>query len=297
MTNASALPVVRTVAALRETVAGWRAAGQSVGFAPTMGALHEGHLSLIDAARGAADRCVASVFVNPTQFGPNEDFAAYPRTEDADAKLLAGRGCDLLYAPSADEMYPAGFATEISVSGVTEILCGASRPGHFDGVATVVAKLFNQVQPDLAVFGEKDFQQLQVIRRLVADLDLPVRILSAPTVREADGLAMSSRNRRLTPAQREVAARLNRVLKATAEALAAGEPAKPVLNAGADVLKEAGFDGVDYLEARMEDGLAPLQEGAGGQKARVLAAVRLNHDDGGDVRLIDNWPFTRPQAR
>lgn len=288
----SALPVIRTVPGLRSVLSAWRAAGQTIGFVPTMGALHEGHLSLVDIARRQAARCVASIFVNPTQFGPNEDFEKYPRTEAEDARLLAARGCDLLWAPTVDAMYPAGFATTVRVSGLTEILCGADRPGHFDGVATVVAKLFNQVQPDIAVFGEKDFQQLQVVRRMAADLDLPVRILSGPTVREADGLAMSSRNRRLAPDQRAAAARLNVALKFAAEALEEGEKPAAVLSDGVAALQAAGFEQVDYFEARLERDLLPLDEGRAGEPARVLAAARL-----GDVRLIDNRPFTTPRSR
>src|SRR5690606_34856715 len=215
-------PVVRTVTALRETIADWKSSGARIGLVPTMGALHEGHLSLVDLARAHSDRVVASIFVNPTQFGPNEDFDKYPRTEAEDAAMLAGRGCDLLWAPAVEEMYPAGFATEVRVRGLTGILCGADRPGHFDGVATVVTKLFNQVHPDIAAFGEKDFQQLQVIRRLVRDLDLPVRILSGATVREPDGLAMSSRNRRLSPQQRAIAQRLNIIIQAIANTLENG---------------------------------------------------------------------------
>lgn len=284
------LPIARTVSALRDAVGAWKAAGQRVGFVPTMGALHEGHLSLVDLARSHADRVVASVFVNPTQFGPNEDFDKYPRTEAEDAAMLAGRGCDLLWAPSVAEMYPEGFATEVRVGGLTDILCGADRPGHFNGVATVVAKLFNQVEPDLAAFGEKDFQQLQVIRRMVRDLDLPVRIVAGPTVREADGLAMSSRNRRLTADQRAVAARLNVVLLNVAHALERGAAERSALAEGTEALTGAGFDRVEYLEARMEDGLGPLRDAGG--RARVLAAARL-----GDVRLIDNRPFTRPRSR
>jgi pantoate--beta-alanine ligase len=287
---ANALLTVRTVSDLRAVISGWRMAGQRVGFVPTMGALHEGHLSLVDIALANADRIVASIFVNPTQFGPNEDFEKYPRTEAEDAAMLAGRSCDLLWAPSAAEMYPDGFATEVRVGGLTDILCGADRPGHFNGVTTIVSKLFNQVQPDIAVFGEKDFQQLQVIRRMAADLNLKVRVLSGPTVREADGLAMSSRNRRLTPQQRAVAARLNVVLRAAAEALAGGAAEDEVLMEGTEALVRAGFDRVDYLEARMETDLAALESHSG--PARVLAAARLD-----DVRLIDNWKFTRPPAR
>ena len=201
----ASLPIVRTVADLRARVRAWRADGLRIGFTPTMGALHEGHLSLVRLARTRADRVVASVFVNPTQFGPNEDFDAYPRDEAGDAALLAGAGCDLLYAPSTVEMYPAGAATTVTVTGVSEPLDGQARPGHFAGVATVVAKLLNQCAPDIAVFGEKDYQQLQVIRRLVADLDLPVEIVGSPTARADDGLALSSRNAYLTPAERAVA--------------------------------------------------------------------------------------------
>lgn len=288
----AALPVVRTVSDLRIVLSGWRAAGARIGFVPTMGALHDGHVSLVDIARANADRVVASIFVNPAQFGPGEDFDAYPRGEAADAALLAARGCDLLFAPDAAEMYPDGFATNVRVAGLTEILCGADRPGHFDGVATVVSKFFNQIQPDVAVFGEKDFQQLQMIRRLAADLDFSVRILAGPTMREADGLAMSSRNRRLSPDQRAVAGRLNVVLRRTAEALAGGAAAGPALEAGRAALIEAGFDRVDYLEARAERDLLPLSEAAPGEAARVLAAARL-----GDVRLIDNWPFRAPTTR
>src|SRR5262245_48206292 len=198
----SALPIVRTVAELRARVDGWRRDGERVGFVPTMGALHEGHLSLVRLARRHATRAVASVFVNPTQFGPNEDFERYPRNEAQDAGLLAGAGCDLLFAPTVTEMYPQGFGTTVTVAGVSEPLDGAARPGHFAGVATVVTKLLMQCGPDLAVFGEKDFQQLQVIRRLVRDLDIPVEIVGAPTERASDGLALSSRNAYLTPAER-----------------------------------------------------------------------------------------------
>ena len=287
---ANALLTVRTVSDLRAVISGWRLGGQRIGFVPTMGVLHEGHLSLVDIALANADRIVASIFVNPTQFGPNEDFEKYPRTEAEDAAMLAARNCDLLWAPSAADMYPDGFATEVRVRGLTDVLCGADRPGHFNGVTTVVSKLFNQVQPDIAVFGEKDFQQLQVVRRMAADLNLKVRVLSGPTVREADGLAMSSRNRRLTAEQRAVAARLNVVLRAAAEALAGGAAEDEVLMEGTDALVRAGFDRVDYLETRMEADLAPLESHSG--PARVLAAARLD-----DVRLIDNWKFTRPPVR
>ena len=279
----TALPVVRTVSDLRAEVAAWRQAGLKVALVPTLGALHEGHLSLVRRALEEADRVVASVFVNPTQFAPGEDFEAYPRGEARDAELLASAGCHLLYAPSAVEMYPAGFSTTVVVSGVSGPLEGERRPTHFAGVATVVAKLLNQAGPDVAVFGEKDWQQLQVIRRLARDLDLPARILGAPTLRAEDGLALSSRNAYLTPDQRPVAGVLNRVIKALAAAAAAGEPLEPAEQAAAEVLLEAGFDKVDYIEVRHAETLEPLRPSVGDAPARVLAAAWL-----GQTRLIDN---------
>ena len=198
--NSTPLPIVRTVADLRRVVAEWRAEGLRVGFVPTMGALHEGHLSLVRQGKAQADRVVASVFVNPTQFAPTEDLDRYPRQEATDATLLAGAGCDILFAPSPPEIYPAGFSTSVAVSGVSDDLEGRFRPQMFGGVALVVAKLFNMVQPDVALFGEKDYQQLLVIRRMAMDLDIPVTVIGCPTVREPDGLAMSSRNAYLTPA-------------------------------------------------------------------------------------------------
>jgi pantoate--beta-alanine ligase len=279
----NSLPIVRTVSDLRAQVAAWRNAGLRVALVPTMGALHQGHLSLVRRALEEADRVVASVFVNPTQFAPGEDFEAYPRGEARDAELLASAGCHLLYAPAAAEIYPDGFSTTVVVSGVAAPLEGERRPSHFAGVATVVAKLLIQAQPDVAVFGEKDWQQLQVIRRLARDLDLPVRILGASTVREEDGLALSSRNAYLTPEQRGVAGVLNRVMKALAEAAAAGEPLEPAEQAAADVLLEAGFDKVDYIEVRHAETLEPLRPSVGEAPARVLAAAWL-----GQTRLIDN---------
>jgi pantoate--beta-alanine ligase len=279
----SQLPIVRTVSDLRAQIAAWRQAGLRVALVPTLGALHEGHLSLVRKGLEEADRVVASVFVNPTQFAPGEDFEAYPRDEARDAGLLAAAGCHLLYAPTASEMYPPGFATTVTVAGVSAPLEGERRPTHFAGVATVVAKLLLQAGPDLAVFGEKDWQQLQVIRRMARDLDLPVRITGAPTVRAEDGLALSSRNAYLTPEQRAVAAILNRVIKALAEAAAAGEPLEPAEQAAAEVLLEAGFDKVDYIEVRHAETLEPLRPAVGGAPARVLAAAWL-----GQTRLIDN---------
>lgn len=280
----SPLPVARTVADLRRQVAAWRAEGLKIGLVPTMGALHEGHLSLVRRALQDADRVVASVFVNPTQFAPGEDFEAYPRTEARDTELLASAGCGLLFAPPPSEVYPPGFSTTVTVAGVSAPLEGERRPTHFAGVATVVAKLLIQAAPDVAVFGEKDYQQLQVIRRMALDLDLPVRIIGAPTVRADDGLALSSRNAYLTAAQRPIAGVLNRILKAVAEQVAAGEPVHPAEEAAADLLLEAGFDGVDYIEVRHADDLSRLGPGPKGDApARVLAAAWL-----GKTRLIDN---------
>ena len=231
MTHAP-LPAVRTVAALRAEVRAWRAEGLRVALTPTMGFLHEGHLSLVRLGKARADRVVASLFVNPTQFAPGEDFEAYPRDEARDAALLASAGCDLLYAPSVDAMYPAGFSTTVTVAGVSAEMDGLARPTHFAGVATVVTKLLTQCQPDVAIFGEKDFQQLTVIKRLARDLDLPVEILGAPTVREPDGLALSSRNVYLTHNERGVAPKLNEALRTAAEALRRGAAVADVEAAG-----------------------------------------------------------------
>ncbi len=279
------LPIVRSVGALRATLAGWRAQSQRIALVPTMGALHEAHLALVRLAREHAERVVVSLFVNPTQFAPSEDFAAYPRDEARDASLLASAGCDLLYAPSTDEIYPAGFATCVTVSGVSEPLEGRSRPQHFAGVATVVAKLLTQAAPDIAVFGEKDYQQLLVIRRLARDLDLPTQIIGMPTVRDGDGLALSSRNAYLSEDERRIAGRLNTVLRSAAEALAGGEDVDTVEARALACLDKAGFGRVDYLEARAADDLTRLGPGPARRPARILAAVRL-----GKARLIDNWP-------
>ncbi|HEX4197142.1 MAG TPA: pantoate--beta-alanine ligase [Caulobacteraceae bacterium] len=283
--TAQSLPAARTVAELRARLAGWRAAGERIALVPTMGALHEGHLSLVRLARRRADRVVASLFVNPTQFAPHEDFAAYPRDEARDAALLAAEGCDLLYAPAADEMYPAGFATTVTVGEVSLPMDGHSRPMHFAGVATVVAKLLAQCAPDLAVFGEKDYQQLLVIRRLARDLDMPVEILGAPTVRAEDGLALSSRNAYLTPDERRIAGQLNLVIRTAAEAVRDGEPIGVVVTHALAALDAAGFTSVDYLEVRGADDLACLGAGPTTAPARVFVAARL-----GKTRLIDNWP-------
>jgi pantoate--beta-alanine ligase len=278
MTAETAAPLVaRSVAELRAAVSGWRRAGDRIGLVPTMGALHEGHLTLAAALRKAgADRVMFSIFVNPTQFGPNEDFSRYPRREAEDLAKLAAIGADLAYLPTVGEIYPEGFAFSIVPSGpIVADLEAAVRPGHFAGVATVVAKLLIQAAPDLAAFGEKDYQQLLVVRRLVRDLDLPTEILPVPTVRDRDGLALSSRNAYLGTPQLAVARRLNRIL-----AEIAADPS--LLPAGPDRLRDAGFDAVDYLVLRDAETLA---EPAPGRPRRLIAAVRL-----GATRLLDNLP-------
>jgi pantoate--beta-alanine ligase len=278
------IAVVRSVAALRRVVADWRQAGQRVALVPTMGALHAGHLALVIRAAALADRVIASIFVNPTQFGPSEDFARYPRDEAADAAKLAASRCDLLYAPRLEEMYPANFTTSVSAGAIAEGLCGRFRPGHFAGVATVVAKLLQQSRCDVACFGEKDYQQLQVIRRVARDLDMPVRIEGVTTVREADGLALSSRNAYLSPAERKVAPALHRMLSQTAARVIGGESLAASAAAGATALTEAGFTKVDYFEICDAETLTPLQRPD--RPGRVLAAAWL-----GKTRLIDNVPL------
>lgn len=277
------LPVVRTIADLRARVGSWRQAGRTIGFVPTMGALHEGHLSLIRLAATRADHVVASIFVNPTQFAPHEDFDTYPRNEAQDIGLLASAGCHLLYAPTVAEMYPPGASTTVTVSGVSEPLDGLARPGHFAGVATVVCKLLNQCAPDIAVFGQKDFQQLQVIRRLVQDLDIPVEIVGGPTARAEDSLALSSRNAYLTPEERAIAPRLNGVLRETLARLRSGAAIEATEAWATAELLAAGFKSVDYIEARAPHTLARLGPGPASGAIRVLVAARL-----GRTRLIDN---------
>lgn len=280
------IETITQLGALRERIAGWKRAGLRVGLVPTMGNLHPGHHSLVDLARGNADRVVASVFVNPTQFGPGEDFSRYPRTPEADAAGLDAAGADLVWLPSVETMYPCGpeAAVRVRVPWVTEVLEGAHRPGHFDGVATVVARLFNQVQPDVAVFGRKDYQQLAVIRHLVRDLAFPIELFAAPTLREADGLAMSSRNQYLSDAERPVAAEIQRCLQAMREATRAGVPRARVESEAAQRLTAAGFD-VDYAVVRSPDLTEPGPEAAAARVA--LIAARL-----GRTRLIDNLEFS-----
>ncbi|HHC71639.1 MAG TPA: pantoate--beta-alanine ligase [Thiotrichales bacterium] len=274
---------IDTVEALRGRVAAWRGEGARVALVPTMGNLHEGHLRLVDRAREAGDRVVVSIFVNPMQFGPGEDLAAYPRTLQRDSELLEARGAHLLFAPAAGEVYPRPLEamTRVEVPGLSDILCGASRPGHFVGVATVVAKLFNMVQPDVAIFGEKDFQQLLVIRRMVEDLDMPVEIVGVETVREPDGLAMSSRNGYLSAEERRVAPALYRTLRALGDRLRAGDRAYATLEAEGRSRLEAEGLRPDYVAIRRADDLA---EPDGETPALVvLAAAWL-----GRARLIDN---------
>lgn len=261
---------------------------RTVALVPTMGALHEGHLTLVREAKAKADFVVVSIFVNPRQFGPNEDLATYPRQLEADAALLAAEGVDVLWAPTVEAIYPAGYATTVQVSGLDAVLCGAARPGHFDGVATVVTKLFNQVQPDIALFGEKDWQQLAIIRRMARDLDLTHphadRILGVPTVREADGLAMSSRNKYLTAEERAAAPAMNRAMREAAAKIANGATVADVLAALQAAVLAAGFARVDYADLRDATTLEALDP-YDGRAARLLVAAHM-----GKARLIDNVP-------
>jgi len=279
------IETIRELPPLRERVGGWKRAGLRVGFVPTMGNLHAGHFSLVELARAHADKVVASVFVNPTQFGPGEDFDRYPRTPEADAQGLSAAGCDVLWLPSVSTMYPYGpdATVRISVPAVTDMLEGAHRPGHFDGVATVVARLFNQVQPDVAVFGRKDYQQLAVIRYLVRDLAFPVELLAGETLREDDGLAMSSRNQYLSAEERPVAATIQQTLQQMRLGLLQGVRRVQVERAARERLEAAGFV-VDYAAVRRQD-LSESRDGEGGPLVALIAA-RL-----GRTRLIDNLAF------
>jgi pantoate--beta-alanine ligase len=270
---------IRQLDALRDALASFRAAGESIALVPTMGALHAGHIALVETARRRAQRVVVSIFVNPIQFGPNEDLARYPRREMQDARMLTEAGADLLWLPAVEEMYPDGFATAVSVSGVSDVLEGAHRAGHFDGVATVVAKLFGQVRPDVALFGEKDFQQLAVIRRMARDLDLGIEVLGVPTQRDDDGLALSSRNLYLDPDERQRAVALPRALGIAARTLEKGGSADEALAQARDMLAQAGFE-TDYVALVDAD---TLGEPAADRPMRLLAAARI-----GNTRLIDN---------
>jgi len=274
-------PILRALADLRALTRGWHAAGESIGVVPTMGALHDGHLSLVRAAEAACDRVIVTIFVNPKQFNNPDDLARYPRTEEDDARKLARMGIDALYAPTPDQIYPEGFATTVSVAGLTDVMDGVHRPGHFDGVATVCTKLFTQTTATDAFFGEKDFQQLQVVRRLARDLDLPIAIHGCPTIRDIDGLALSSRNLLLSDRARAIAPRLHEEMEGIAAALSAGQSFAAQQGAAIARLERAGFTGVDYLDLRAADDLSPLD--APDRPARLFAATWL-----AGVRLIDN---------
>jgi len=277
------LQLVKTVKDLRASVAPWRGQGLKIGLVPTMGALHAGHLSLVTQMRAASDRVVVSIFVNPTQFGAGEDFESYPREPQKDLEKLAA--VDLVYMPTVSEMYPEGNVTLAANPGLANVLCGKFRPGHFDGVATIVSKLFLQVQPDAAIFGEKDFQQLLVIRRMTADLALPVKVLSAPTVREADGLALSSRNAYLNKNERKIAASLSATLTRLIEKARAGKDLRDLEKDGEVALVQGGFNRVDYIEFREDDTLSLSPEA--GPKTRLFGAAHI-----GTTRLIDNMPLS-----
>jgi len=276
---------ISTVADLRREVAGWRSAGERIALVPTMGALHAGHVALMHAARQCAQRVVLSIFVNPTQFGPSEDLSRYPRTLADDLEKASGAKIDVVFVPEPAEMYPEGFSTTISIKGPAEGLETGFRPTHFAGVATVVAKLLNQVQPDVALFGEKDYQQLQVINRLVKDLDLPVEIVGVPTVREADGLAMSSRNRYLGSEERARAVALYQAITSAADSISAGDDIPATVAEARAQVERAGFV-VDYLEARHSATLTPVA--SKDEPIRILVAARI-----GNTRLIDNVPVGR----
>lgn len=273
--------VIRSAAALRDKVSAWKRSGMLVGVVPTMGALHDGHLSLARLARVQSDRVIVTIFVNPMQFNNPEDLKKYPRDEAHDLALLKAEGVDVLFAPGPEEVYPEGFATKVSVAGVSEPMEGAFRPGHFDGVATVVTKLFGMTQAGRAFFGEKDWQQVQVVERLVRDLNIPIRIIPCPTIREADGLAMSSRNVRLTAAERAVAPALHRAMQGAAAAIRGGADVAAALEAARAAVLAAGFASVEYLDLRDAGTLEVVTTPE--RPARLLAAATL-----GEVRLIDN---------
>lgn len=277
------MKIIRTKAELRALTESWRRAGETIGVVPTMGALHAGHLSLVEAARAATDRVIVTLFVNPKQFNNPEDLAKYPRTEDSDAQKLAPFGVEVLYVPDGAQMYPQGFATTVSVAGVSDGLCGATRPGHFDGVATVVTKLLLQTDADQAFFGEKDYQQLQVVRRLAEDLDIRARIVGCPTIREDDGLAMSSRNLRLDDDARRAAPVIRQALMRAASSISSGASIVQALDTAWQRLSDAGLPEIDYLEYRSDPDLDILDRAD--RPGRIFVAAWL---DG--VRLIDNVP-------
>ena len=275
------MQIIRRLEELAPALAELRKAGEKLALVPTMGALHAGHMALVAEARRRAQRVAASIFVNPMQFGASEDLDRYPRQEQADAAMLAAAGCDLLWLPAVDDIYPQGFATRVSVDGLSERWEGEARPGHFDGVATVVAKLLLTVRPDVALFGEKDFQQLAVIRRMASDLGLGVEIAGLPTVRDADGLALSSRNAYLSEQQRADALALPRALQTARNSILAGEPVASTLEAGRQALADAGFSEIDYFALVDAASLEPVEEARGAMRLITAATI-------GGTRLIDN---------
>ncbi|MCY4336374.1 MAG: pantoate--beta-alanine ligase [Litoreibacter sp.] len=274
-------PIIRALSELRDDVYAWKSAGESVAVVPTMGALHQGHLSLVRAAKEGCDRVIVTIFINPKQFNNPEDYENYPRTEEEDARKLAAFEVDAVYVPDGAQMYPDGFATTVSVAGITDGLCGAHRPGHFDGVATIVTKLFTQTMADRAYFGEKDYQQLQVVTRLAKDLDLPIEVVGCPTIREEDGLAMSSRNLHLSDRSRTYAPEFNAAMEEVAEGLRKGQAFDALKAAAIARIERAGFTEVEYLDLRAADTLEVLETPS--RPARLLAAAWL-----AGVRLIDN---------
>lgn len=279
--SAAPAPIIRTLPELRTATAPWQRAGETIGVVPTMGALHDGHLSLVEAAKRSCDRVIVTIFVNPKQFNNPDDLKNYPRTEEEDARKLARFSVDALYVPDADQIYPDRFATTVSVAGLTDVMEGAHRPGHFDGVATVVTKLFLQSAATDAFFGEKDFQQLQVVRRMAADLDIPITVHGCPTIREIDGLAMASRNLLLSDRARTLAPRLHEEMETLAQGVASGGAFDALQRAAIERLEKTGFTGVDYLEIRANDDLSLIDRPD--RPARLFAAAWL-----AGVRLIDN---------
>jgi pantoate--beta-alanine ligase len=275
------LQIIHRLSALRDRLKLIRQDGEQIALVPTMGALHRGHMALIETAKQQAKRVVVSIFVNPRQFGPNEDFASYPRSTDEDSALLAGAKVDLVWMPSADDIYPPGYASTVSVAGLDKGLCGAKRPGHFNGVATIVAKLFNQVRPDFALFGEKDWQQLTIIRRMALDLDLSVDVIGVPTIREADDLALSSRNAYLTKKERKAAAQLPAAMRQAVAEMEAGMRVAGALDTVKQHLVSVGFEAPDYVTLAGAEDLSPMKKLD--RPARLLVAARL-----GKARLIDN---------
>ncbi len=284
------MQIIRKLSVLRERTKLIRNDGQTIALVPTMGALHKGHMALVELARREADHVIVSIFVNPKQFGPGEDLSSYPRREDEDAILLGEAGVTALWMPPVKEMYPKGFATNVAVARLGDGLCGAARPGHFDGVATVVAKLFNQVGPDIAIFGEKDWQQLVIVRRMARDLDFDLDVIGLPTQREADGLALSSRNAYLDASHRAAAAALPAALKKAVAAIEAGGEVEKAVDAARKKLDAAGFAAIDYIALVDADTLEPLA--ALDREARLLAAARI-----GSTRLIDNFPVLPKNLR